>query len=320
MKKVVHSFIVLNSGGLKLFNTSVLVLTWMYSAIRWKEDGYKLVMYVDREGYEYMKLLKLDILYDEIIIEQTEKWKKEEDINWHRAWASIKLLSYYDQLIKNPEDEIIAADLDLFLTKPFNIFSSNSDVVLAADIEKWNIYPTIKRYPLPDGYALPEWYTGDVLPYNTGIIYFKNNLHAIKATSEILKIVRHNHKLGDSDMAYPMCNFEQRTIAEYCNANNLKIVCIFPHHEKDCGRQYLYYHTNGLHWMGYKREVTGFFENAYVRGLLKMIRSYNIEYYKAIEDNILWNDHCKELINDDTNILPDIHEWQHIEDLMLGDK
>lgn len=319
MKRVVHSFVILGEGGLKLFNTPVLVLTWMYSIMRWKKDGYNLVMYVDNIGYSYMKQLQLDILYDEIIIEQTESWKKEEDINWYRAWASIKLLSYYDQLVKHPKDEIVVADLDLFLTQPFQNFSSIADVVLAADIEKWNIYPTIKRYPLPDGYSLPEWYSGDVLPYNTGVIYFKDNSHAEKVVSEILKMVRHNYNLGESDMAYPMCNFEQRTIAEYCNYNKLQIKCIFPHHTKDCGEQFLYYHSNGLHWMGYKKEVSGFRKESYVIGLLKMIRHFDEEYYNKIKDNILWKDEYQFMKEDLTTILPDIPEWCHIENL-LGDK
>lgn len=277
------------------FEDAFTLLTWILSIIKWKEYGYQVVLYTDKETLTKIKEVGFDTLYDEINTSYLEDKNNIKDIDFWCFWAMPKILSLKAECEKGYNS--IVADTDvvpmnsldhLFNNKPYDLITwSNKEFH-----ELKSIYPDLDKLSLPKDYHLPYWFTGKARPLNTGVIYFKDNKQALDYVREVIKISKSNHNHKENTRTQTMCNAEQRMIGEFAKHKSLYAGFIQPANESLFNRY-------GFHLHGYKNKLTAERRLQFNVKFLKAIQEHKPTLFKKLKGQIKFEEEIK---NIDSNL------------------
>lgn len=229
------------------FQNKLTLLVWILSILKWKEYGNQVVLYTDNITLKKIKEFDFDTLYDEINSTYLEDKKVCKGIDFNCYWAMPKLLALkYEALTLN--NDIVIADTDVVPSQDVSRLWINSDIAVWSNKEHVEIrgcYPKLSQLSLPKGYKLPDWFTGNAKPLNTGIIHIKDKNIVDLYTNEAIKIATDNHNEHKNSKCQTMCNAEQRLLGEIVKYKGLTYSVMQPVNEG-------LFNRNGFHTHGYK--------------------------------------------------------------------
>lgn len=262
------------------FEHKMTLLTWVLSIIKWKELGNSVKLYCDAKTLDDIKRFGFDILYDEIDSTYLDNENVCKGLDFYCYWAMPKLLALRHETIDLGNDVVIA-DQDVVPMKDLSRMWTNSDVAVWSNkefVELRTIYPKLRDLSLPAGYKLPEWFTGNAKPLNTGILHIKDKNAVDLYTSEAIKMATDNHNEKHNTNCQTMCNVEQRMLGEIVKHKKLTYSVMQPVNEG-------LFNRNGFHTHGYKNHISN--ENGLLwhLNLLLMIKELNIYMFNLLIEN-----------------------------------
>ena len=252
------------------FENKFVLLTWVLSILKWKQYNNQVVLYTDNVTLEKIQKIGFDFLYDEINTDLFENGDQCKGIDFRWFWAMPKILAlhYETYHLKN---KVIVADMDIVPMSDLSRFWANSPVCVWSNkehLEFKNTYPDIKDLSLPEGYTLPKWFTGEIKPLNTGVLYFKNIDVANEYCNEVFKYVKGNNNAKENTDCITMCNAEQRMLAEFLNHKGLTYQTLQPINGS-------LFNKNAFHTHNYKGMINNYNGTLWNLNFLLMIRNLN---------------------------------------------
>lgn len=259
------------------FTNKFNLLVWALSVLKWKEYGNELVMYADKETLADMKKFGLDKLYDEVNTDLFENGDVCQNIDFYFFWAMPKIISLHYETF-HLGNNVLVADQDVVPIRDFSKLYNLADVLVWSNkemVEDRRLYPPVHKLSLPKDYELPEWFTGDMKPLNTGVIYFRKKNNAIEYCDEVFKYAKCNDNCNNNNRAITMCNAEQRMLGEWLKHKNLTYMTVQPANEG-------LFNKYAFHTHGYKNIVGNENGTEWHIRLLKMIKECNEDYYNKL--------------------------------------
>lgn len=278
------------------FKQKFTLLVWILSILKWKQYGNEVVLYADNETLEKIKEFGFDNLYDEINTDLFENGDMCQDIDFYWFWATPKIIALHYETYHLGNKPVIA-DMDVVPMSDISRLWNLAQVVVWSNkeyAEFTSIYPKLCELSLGKDYELPEWFTGKAKPLNTGVIYFKNNEHAIEFSNEVLRYVKHNENLKENTRVITMCNAEQRMIGEFVKHKNLTYTTIQPINEG-------LFNKNAFHSHGYKNYVYGDEALNWHLHLLLAIQKIDINVFSNLINHEFFADEKKYLLENGEN-------------------
>ena len=259
------------------FEHKMSLLVWVLSIIKWKELGNTIKLYCDKKTLEDIEKFGFGLLYDEIDSTYLEDEEVCKDLDFYYYWAMPKLLALRHETV-DLKNDVVIADQDVVPMKDLSRMWTNSDVAVWSNkefVELRSIYPKLYNLSLPAGYKLPEWFTGEAKPLNTGILHIKNKDIVDMYTAEALKMAKNNPNHKHNTNCQTMCNCEQRLLGEIVKHKGLSYSIVQP---IDQGL----FNRNGFHTHGYKNYVKNDESLLWCLNLLLMIRKQNVYMFNVL--------------------------------------
>lgn len=284
--RIVHTRKRVFEKGDFAFSNKMALLVWILSILKWKEFNNEVVLYCDEPTLNDIKEFGFEGLYDEINDTLLDDELVCNGIDFYCYWAMPKLLVLrYETL--DLGNEVVIADQDVVPMLDFSIMWECSDVVVWSNKEfiefKKTIYPKIRDLSLPKEYTLPEWFTGNAKPLNTGILYIKDKNVVDLFTSEAKMMATDNHNEKHNSNTITMCNVEQRLLGELVEYLNLSVSVVQP---VDQGL----FNYNGFHTHGYKSIINNDNGLLWHLNLLLLIRQKDIDMFAKLVEHPLFKE------------------------------
>lgn len=267
------------------FKNKMSLLVWVLSILKWKEFGNEVVLYCDKTTLNDIKQFGFDTLYDEINDTLLDDEMVCNGIDFYCYWAMPKILALRHETLELG-NEVLVADQDVVPMKDLSAMWQGSDVVVWSNkefLEFKSIYPKLEDLSLPEGYSLPEWFTGKAKPLNTGVLYIKDKdiINMFTAEAIVMSIDNHNEKHNSNVIT--MCNVEQRMLGELVKYLKLRVSVVQPVNEE-------LFNCNGFHTHGYKNMVTN--ENGLLwhLNLLLLIKQLDIETFSKLIEHEMFKE------------------------------
>ena len=259
------------------FEDNFILLTWILALLKWKEYGFKTVLYTDYATLINIQKYRFEYLYDEINTTYIDE--HIQNIDLAHFWAMPKILSYQAELELGHTNSFVA-DVDIVPMKDWHDILSiqGHDLTVWSNkefLEAESTYPRIDSLSLPHKYKLPAWFRGNVRPLNTGIIYFKNPQHALNYLHEVTRYATNNKNPRKNTVCQTMCTAEQRMIGEYARAKSLIYNIIEPLNEG-------LFNKNGFHTHIYKQLKDRLICDQLALCFLNKIKEYDNELYNNL--------------------------------------
>lgn len=284
--KVIQSRIYIekaNEGNIIQDRTSLLA--WFLSVMKWKELGYEPVLYTDEITKAEFDKLGLSQLYDEVNIIDINS-----NVNTDVFWASSKIFSIRQFMNKYPNEEFVISDLDFIpLKDPKGFVFEKSIVTFYTDYKE--MYADINELNFNKNYKLPDFFTGNVDPINTCLLYIPKDLIGIFENYLTMEeeFINYNYNFESGEMSNDLMAFvEQRLFTEYLVSNNININFMNPVDKS-------VFNTSGLHTGPYKSiEKTEYWK--WIIWYFKIIKESNKDIYNSIISLDLYKD-IKDIID-----------------------
>lgn len=267
------------------FEHKMTLLTWVLSIIKWKELGDSIKLYCDKKTLEDINKFGFGLLYDEIDSTYLEDENVCKGLDFYCYWAMPKILALRHEVV-DLKNDVVIADQDVVPIKDLSRMWANSDVAVWSNkefVELRAVYPKLRDLSLPAGYRLPEWFTGNARPLNTGILHIKNRNIVDLYTSEAIKMATDNHNEKHNTNCQTMCNVEQRMLGEIVRHKKLTYSVIQPINQG-------LFNRNGFHTHGYKSIVKNHNGLQWHLNLLLMIRKKNIYIFDILIENDMFKE------------------------------
>ena len=261
------------------------LLVWVLSIIKWKELGNTIKLYCDQKTLNDINKFRFDLLYDEIDDTYLDDEKVCEGIDFYCYWAMPKLLALRHEVV-DLDNDVVIADQDVVPMKDLSRIWTNSKVAVWSNkefVELRSIYPKLHKLSLPSGYKLPEWFTGNAKPLNTGILHIRDKDIVDMYTAEALKMAKNNHNHKHNTNCQTMCNAEQRMLGEIVKYKDLTYSVVQPVNEG-------LFNRNGFHTHGYKNFVKNNNGLLWHLNLLLMIRKSNSTMFEILLNNEMFKE------------------------------
>lgn len=259
------------------FQNKFTLLTWILSALKWKEYGYEVVLYTDKETLEDIKYFGFETIYDEINDTYLEDEKVCEGIDFYCYWAMPKLLALRHEVLELGNDVVIS-DMDVVPMSNVSRMWTNTDIAVWSNkehVEIRSIYPKLSKLSLPLDYKLPYWFTGKAKPLNTGILHIKDKNIVDLFVNEAIAMSKDNHNFHNNTNCQTMCNVEQRLLGEIVQHKGLTYSVMQPVNDG-------LFNRNGFHTHGYKVKINDDNGLDWHCALLAMIAICDIEMYNKL--------------------------------------
>ena len=283
--KIIHTRKRVFDNGDRIFIHKMSLLVWVLSIIKWKELGNSIKLYCDKKTLEDIDRFGFGLLYDEIDTTYLEDPEVCKGIDFYCYWAMPKLLALRHEVV-DLKNDVVIADQDVVPMKDLSRMWKNSDVTVWSNkefVELRSIYPELHKLSLPDGYKLPEWFSGKAKPLNTGILHIKNRELVDMYTAEALKMAKDNHNKHNNSNCITMCNAEQRLLGEIVKHKGLSYSIVQPINDG-------LFNRNGFHTHGYKNYVKNSQGLLWHLNLLLMIREKNIYMFNILIKNEMFKE------------------------------
>ena len=281
-KRVIHSRKKVRDID-RIFTNKFELLTWVLSILKWKEYGYTTVFYCDDSTYNKMKEFGIEKLYDEINIDILESCELCGNIHFEHYWAMSKFLAYENEIKLNHNPLI--SDTDIIPMKDISFMLNMSDILIWSNKEYllYNaVYPSINKLSLPDGYELPEWFTGAEKPLNTGVLHFRDTKNALEYISNVKKWVDGNENKLNNNPAASMCNPEQRMLGELAAHKGWGYFTVQPINKSIFNENAIHTHGYKDHWELIMKLKKPELSNKWIINILLMIRKLNEKYFNEL--------------------------------------
>ena len=266
------------------FENKFSLLVWILSILKWKEYGNKVVLYTDTETLNKIKEFGFEKLYDETNVTLLEDSEVCKGIDFYCYWAMPKLLALRHEVIELGNNVVIS-DQDVVPMSNLSRLWINSDVAVWSNkehVELKGIYPELYDLSLPKDYELPEWFTGNAHPLNTGIIHIKNKNIVDLFTKEAIKMSKDNHNEHKNTRTQTMCNVEQRLLGEIIKYKGLTYSVVQPINEG-------LFNRNAFHTHGYKNKIND--DKDWICTLLMMIKDCDNNMYNKLMENEMFKEY-----------------------------
>lgn len=253
------------------------ILVWALSVLRWKQFNNEIVLYTDTATLNDLKIYGIDKLYDEVDTGLFEESSICNGIDMYLFWAMPKILSLHYET-KCLGNNVLVADQDVVPERNLSDLYDAANVLVWSDrefVEDRRVYPEIFKLSLPSGYELPNWFSGNEKPLNTGIIHFRKNKDAIEYCDEVIKYVRYNRNPKNNNRVVTMCNAEQRMMGEWLHHKRYSYMTVQPKNEG-------LFNSNAFHTHGYKTIISNRNSLDWNLKMLEKIKECNEEYYNTL--------------------------------------
>lgn len=278
------------------FINKFTLLVWILSVLKWKEYGDEVVLYTDNETLEKIQEFGFHTLYDEIDTSYFENEEICKEIDFYWFWAMPKILALKHEVLDLGNDVVIA-DMDVVPMSDVSRMWKNTDIAVWSNkefVENHMVYPKLNKLSLPKDYNLPEWFTGQAKPLNTGVIHIKDKKIVELFTNEAFKMVRNNRNELENTQCQTMCNVEQRLLGEIVTHKNLTYSVMQPINQG-------LFNRNAFHTHGYKTVVRNHNGLLWNCNLLNMIKKSNKTMFNKLISNDFFKDE-REYLNANANV------------------
>ena len=247
------------------------IMTTILSALKWREKNGSVSLVTDSIGFNYIKALGLDRLYDGGI--STALDNIPDFINPDIYWAGGKLYALREQ-----SAPVVMMDTDFIVWEKllFDNIPAPAAVIHREDMYP-DIYPDPSEFILDDGYSLDPELDRDTLPANTAFLYIKDPDFLRYYTDTAIEFMEHT-KRADNFLTY-MVFAEQRLISMCARKQGFEITAL-----SDLGE--LFAHGEGCftHTWGFKEQMR---QNQKARALfLEKCRARILADFPEYEDII----------------------------------
>ena len=259
------------------FDHKLTLLTWILSALKWKQHCGEIVLYTDDETLEDIKRFGFESIYDEINTTYLQDKEVCKGIDFCCYWAMPKLLALKHEMLDLGND-VVVTDQDVVPMSDLTRLWTNSEIAIWSNkefSEIRTIYPKLQDLSLPKGYKLPNWFTGKAKPLNTGIIHIKDKEVAKLFIDEAIKMSTDNHNEHNNTVCQTMCNVEQRLLGELVQYKGLSYSVMQPMNAT-------LFNKNGFHTHGYKTRISNNSGKDWHCTLLLMIASCDMNIYNKL--------------------------------------
>ena len=287
MKVIQSRFYIPNANEGNIIQDRTSLLVWFLSVIKWKEFGYEVVLYTDNTTRTKFDELGLSKYYDEIV-----ELEEDETVNTKVFWASAKILSAKKFMESHPNEEFMVSDLDFIpLKDPTTFVQCNNDLVTFYK-EYVQMYNSLENMDINSEYTLPDFYTGNVDPINTCLLYIRESLLEIFSNYldiELEFMQYHQEYISGSSANDLMIFAEQRLFTEYLVSIGIEFTYVNPENKS-------VFNVNGLHTGPYKNlEKTEYWK--WIIWYLKILKEQYPDTYEEIINLELYED-IKKIIDD----------------------
>lgn len=291
MKVIQSRFYVPNANEGNVIQDRTSLLVWFLSVLNWKRLGYEVILYTDNVTRSKFDELGLSKYYNEIV-----ELEEDTSINTKIFWASSKALSANKFMENHPGEEFIISDLDYIPLKDPITFSHSNDDLVTFYKEYVQMYNSLDNIDINPEYTLPSFYTGNIDPINTSLLYIRKSLLGVfqQYLDIELDFMQYHQEYINGSSANDLMTFvEQRLFTEYLVSNGVGITYVSP---KDKS----VFNVNGLHTGPYKgMEKTEYWK--WIIWYLKILREQFPNTYEEIINLELYSD-FKQIIDNGKGI------------------
>jgi len=195
------------------------ILTMTISALMWRKYNGIIKLFTDQLGYDFVKTKGLTDVWDEIDCELLEN--NNYPIDPTIFWAAGKLIA-----LEASPCPCVMLDTDLIVMRSIGEELAASEIT-ALHPEEINpdVYINPVLLKIPNNYVFPDYYSWNVLPSNTALLFINNNKLKDYYLQQSKKFMFHNY---DKPMEYvsQMVFAEQRLLSICANYKNKPVAYI----------------------------------------------------------------------------------------------